>query len=330
MKAYTAAIIGCGSIGALKPDKYDFPGGENILTHAHALWQHERTRLIAICDTDEEKAHQAAQKWECEPFVSIADLFHTFNPDIVIVATPTSTHADVLLDVLSYGPRLVIAEKPFCTSYVEAEVVVKAYENAGIPLVINYTRRYVPEIRKMRNEIANGSWGKIYHCQVNYNRGIMHDGSHAINLCNWFFGNFKRGGMLPADPEIIDLDPVRFNNYDITYAAYMIFENCPHVFFCPSDGRKFGLFEIHIMTEGGRISLVDHSKKITIQKLMLEPTYGDYKTLSSNRQHIITQLHTALTRLVNNVVDCLNYNTPLFCTGKEALEVHKIYESIVK
>ena len=31
MNQYSIVIIGCGSIGALKPDHIDFPGSENIL-----------------------------------------------------------------------------------------------------------------------------------------------------------------------------------------------------------------------------------------------------------------------------------------------------------
>ena len=333
-KIYSAAVIGCGSIGGLKPDKYDSPGGKNILTHCHALQQHDRTALVAVCDSDEEKANQAREKWGCSAFLSTDDLFTCYKPDIVVVATPTETHAGVLMDVLGHGPGIVIAEKPFCSNYKEAKVVVDTYERAEVPIAVNYVRRYVAEIQILQMAIANGVWGEIYHCQVNYDRGLMRDGSHAIDLCRWFFGEFEYGSVIPEftegwamhkSPPITD-----FSTEDPTYAAHMAFDKCPHVFFCPSDGRKFGLFEIHIMTEKGRVSLVDNSGTMAIAHPVLEPTYGDYYSLPSSNRFFKTHLHTAMMELVDNVVDNLDNERLLLCSGLDALIVHQIYEEVVK
>ncbi len=63
MKQYTAAIIGCGSIGALKPDEYDHKEGKNILTHAHALYNNIQIKEIIFIDSDEDKMNAARMKW---------------------------------------------------------------------------------------------------------------------------------------------------------------------------------------------------------------------------------------------------------------------------
>ena len=48
MSIYKVSIIGCGSIGANKPDHIDSPITENILTHAHAVYHHQKTELFAL------------------------------------------------------------------------------------------------------------------------------------------------------------------------------------------------------------------------------------------------------------------------------------------
>ena len=55
-----AMVIGAGSIGAMKPDAYDYPGGKKTLTVAHALWNNEEIDLEYIVDTDPKKAKAAA------------------------------------------------------------------------------------------------------------------------------------------------------------------------------------------------------------------------------------------------------------------------------
>ena len=99
MKIYTAAIIGCGSIGTSKDSRYDSPESGNILTHAHAIHTHPYTRLLAVVDTNKEKAKEAAKKWDTYWNTSVPELYYGQGLwfDIIVVATPTETHHQVLM-----------------------------------------------------------------------------------------------------------------------------------------------------------------------------------------------------------------------------------------
>src|SRR4030067_222288 len=95
-KKYKAAVIGCGSIGALKDNKYDSPEmPHNILTHAHAYYDCPDTELVAVIDMDIEKAKKAGDKWGCSTDTDILN-FRNENIDIISVCTPTETHFDIL------------------------------------------------------------------------------------------------------------------------------------------------------------------------------------------------------------------------------------------
>ena len=62
---YNVLIIGAGSVGTSKPDKYDSPLTENILTHAHAVYNNDDLKIIGIVDKDLKKAKKAGKKWSC-------------------------------------------------------------------------------------------------------------------------------------------------------------------------------------------------------------------------------------------------------------------------
>jgi len=87
MNIYKVAIIGCGSIGANKPDHIDSPNSENVLTHAHAVSAHSRTELVAFVDIDKKKLRSARFKW---------------NPDIVA--------SDSIINLVLFGikPEIIM------------------------------------------------------------------------------------------------------------------------------------------------------------------------------------------------------------------------------
>lgn len=328
MKTYTAAVIGAGSIGALKAPEYDSPGGENILTHCHAIQAHPRTELIAAIDTNKEKAKAAAKKWGTQWYTSVPELYYDQGlwPDIIVVATPTEIHHEVLMQALHYSPKLVVAEKPFTDTIEQAREVIEAYERAGIPLMVDYIRRFDLTTQKVRDTIKAEEMGKVQSCRVIYTRGFKREGSHAIDLCNYFFGEY-RGGHIERHLVTLALDDYSVD--DPTYAVSLEYERCLNVFLTPADGRRFSVFEVDILLERGRIVFQEHGLKCAVFKTMPEPVYGDYDTLCYSPTIRETGLGRALLNLVNNAVRHLDSGEALLCDGRDALKVHEVLERVL-
>lgn len=330
MKTYTAAVIGAGSIGALKDEKYDNPTGGNILTHCHAIQTHPRTNLIAVIDTNREKAKEAAKKWGTEWYASVPELYYSTGlwPDIIVVATPTETHHEVLMQIANRGNvKLVIAEKPFTDNSEQAREVIEAYEKAGIPLMVDYIRRFDFTTQKVRDIIRSKELGFAQSCRVIYNRGLKREGSHAIDLMNFFFHRGCIGGHLEDSGLAGPL--ADYSRDDPTYAVYLKYEGCPHVFLTPADGRQFSIFEIDILFERGRIVFQEHGLKCAVFKTMPEPVYGDYDTLYYSPTTHETGLNRALWNLVDNAVNHLDSGEELLCSSRDALRVHEVLESLL-
>ncbi len=325
---YKAIVIGAGSIGAWKDDKYDSPITENILTHAHAYYSNPDIELEGIIDSDSIKGTLASSKWNTDYYRHHS--YMDYDPDIISVCTPTKTHKEILLDIIEAHPKIVIAEKPFCNNSKEAQEVKEVYEKAGIPIMINYPRDYVPEIIQLDSELNNGKYGKIYSAIFYYTRGLKHEGCHAIDLCRFLFGEY-RGGKANRANCIKDRD-----ENDPTVGAWMTFERCPHVFFSPCDGRQYKVFQLEIMTEKGKIILSQHGMYIDFYPLIEEPIWGGFQILSKDlRYRKPTQLNKSLEFLLKEAVTHLhnmelNKFDPnqLTCNADDALQVHKIIEHL--
>jgi hypothetical protein len=82
---------------------------------------------------------------------------------------------------------LVISEKPLCETAEQAKEICELYASEGIPILLNYTRRFIPELRELKQRFQDGEFGKLKTYQILFNRGALHTGTHAIDFMNWFF-----------------------------------------------------------------------------------------------------------------------------------------------
>lgn len=314
MKQYTVAIIGCGSIGALKPDNIDGPLSENILTHAHAVYAHPETNLMYVIDNDIEKAKQAAEKWQA---FYRTDLKFDIIPDIIIVSVPTNHHYQILSKLSEYKPGLIIIEKPFCQNLNELQ---RSLWGNKAPVLVNYTRRFVPGIINLKKKLDEDH---VLNCRVLYTRGF-HDGCHAIDLMNYFFGECISARRIRPS-KIVDRDV-----NDPTISIAMNYEKCDSVIFQPCDGREYGIFEIDICCRKNRYRLIDNSLYIERYPIIDENEWG-HKALGYSLTSVIRQetgLNTALYNLISNAVAFLNKKVELLCLPEDAIKVHDIMKEI--
>src|SRR6187431_1173126 len=88
------AVVGAGAFGR---------------NHMRVLHESPSAELVAVVDTEESRAAEAAAKYGCSEFTDFRDLVG--KVDAAVVAVPTSAHADVGCPLLEAGIDLLI-EKP--------------------------------------------------------------------------------------------------------------------------------------------------------------------------------------------------------------------------
>jgi predicted dehydrogenase len=173
-------IVGCGYIAetAHIPNALSIP----------------RAKLIAVCDSDEEKAARIRERFNVpESYTQVHELLDKSEIDAVLVCTPTSSHASIAIEAANAGKHVFI-EKPIALSSPEADRVIKAASRNGVNLMIGYQMRFLPNHLKVKELIKKGKIGITTYIemhsetlQIKPEDGILIDyGSHFIDLACWY------------------------------------------------------------------------------------------------------------------------------------------------
>src|ERR1051326_3014718 len=185
--AYQAAIIGAGRIGAL----LDHPQSPHVLTHAHGYSLCEDFEIAGFVDRDLEKAKAASHCWGGQAFECVEKLFQERAIDVVSVCVPDELHFETLLALAEQPVKFIFLEKPAVRSTAEANVVGSIYDRLQVRVLVNYTRRFVPEIRNIARAIKEGDFGAFVAGIGYYGKGLLHNGSHMVDLLHFLVGEVR-------------------------------------------------------------------------------------------------------------------------------------------
>jgi len=173
--------------------------------HAKVYAQEPNSRLVAVCDIDESKAKQTAEKFGAENYYTDFQELVT-NPDIaaVSVATPDFAHLDPTLAAIRAGKH-VLVEKPLTTTVEDAEKIVREAHQRGIKLMVDFHNRWNPCFLNIKASIDKGDLGtpsliyiRLSNARtvplswfpwVNKSNVAWFLGSHTVDICRWLFND---------------------------------------------------------------------------------------------------------------------------------------------
>jgi predicted dehydrogenase len=247
-----AAIIGCGFIAGLN----DIPKRDKaVRSHAKAYWLEPRAKLVAVADRDSARAREFASRWRVPRVYRTArTLMEAESPDIVSICTPDETHLDVFEECVgSPGLKAIWCEKPLGTDIRRAERLVQICQERGIVIAVNYQRRWDPLVGHLRQVVQEGKLGDLQRVVVYYGKGILHNGSHAIDLLLDWLG---RPQTLKVTGKIFDFVPG-----DPTVDAWLKMKGVP-VFLIGVDSRHYSLFEMDFLGTKGRAILANFGRRL--------------------------------------------------------------------
>jgi len=314
---FNVLIIGAGKIGAF----FDSPMSPETLTHAHAFSKHRGFNLIGFYDLDYKKAQRAAKLWKVKSFRSLADTFTENRIDIISVAVPDNSHYQVLKEIIQYHPKFVFAEKPLTTLFSSSRKIVNLFQKNKIPLLVNYSRRFVPEFIELKKEIDRKTYGKFLGGIGYYGKGILHNGSHLINLLKYYLGKIQIIDVIKSEKDFYDKDPsttviLKINSDQRFFLQHI---NC----------QNYSIFEIDLLFEKGRLRIVDSGFVIEKYNVKESPSFKGYYSLVG-RKIVKTSFNQALYHAVNHIFNVLNNKDKLLCPAEEASEDVKLCLTISK
>lgn len=261
--AYTIAVIGCGRIGSALEDD---PLRAKPASHIGAIRQlSDKLRLTAICDNDRERLLTCQRRWKVPKFyLDYREMILTEKPDIVSIATWTSSHMEIAVFAAEHGARGIVLEKPLALDLAQADRILSACRQHKVKLVINHERRWDPLFRKTKAIMDGGELGALRTVTGNVLCGpvapgswksvlddvgggpLLHDGTHLLDMIRWLAGDIRQVmGQVRRDDKRVGVET--------TALAWLQTETGVPVFIEAGGTRGYFNFEIDLQFENGRL-----------------------------------------------------------------------------
>ena len=211
---FNVGIIGLGYIGVQHLQKFSDVAGVEV---------------IAVADSNEDGLENATKSYEiANKFNDYNDLIALTNIDLVVVALPNYLHARVTIAALEAGHH-VLCEKPMATTLQDADAMCVAAKRTGrvLSIVKNFRWEFFgPDAFHLRNLIADGEFGNIYHVRAQYLRRRTFPPSGYMR---WNMSQEESGGgaLIDLGPHMLDLAMWLLDDYmprsvnGVTHAALM-------------------------------------------------------------------------------------------------------------
>jgi predicted dehydrogenase len=201
---YRAGIIGLGFIGgadqvsgdALGQQVRDLDG-----THLAALSGNHRLELVAGSSRDPGRRQRFAERTGRRTYADWQVMLQRERLELVSVATYAPQHADITVACARRGVRAVWCEKPIATRLPDAERMVAECTAAGTLLVVNHNRRFNPNYRRLREQLAAGELGELTSVGLRWGTGRLGNvGTHLIDATLMLTGRKVQAVSGTVDP----------------------------------------------------------------------------------------------------------------------------------
>lgn len=309
-------VVGCGRMGG----GYDTAtrAGEPPLSHAGAYSEHGGFRLVACVDPDAAAREAFMRRWKVPR--GHATLDEAGPADVISICSPTSLHARHLEQALRLKPRLVFCEKPLADSLEDAELWTRRCREAEVLLAVNHTRRWAPDVQRLREELAAGTWGRLLAITGYYTRGVLNNGSHLLDLVQFLVGPLRVIAAASPVADHTDGDPSVPALLQAGEVAVQL---------SVADARAFSLFELTIVTSAAMITMEAGGLRWSLRRIEDSPLYGGYRVLGEAKNRG-GEYSLALRAAIANLHNALTRGAPLHSTGETALDAHRLCTQIMQ
>ena len=190
MRKLKVAVVGVGNIGSIHADIYS---------------KLESVDLTAVCDTDQEKADEAATKFNCKAFYSVDSLLAEKPMEVASMCTKGEEnggdHYLPTIQLLEAGVH-VLGEKPISNNIEHARLMQKLAEEKNVRYGINLNHRFTPSAIKAKEWVDANRIGTIHMIDLTmwidnpvesspwFHLRALHP--HSFNILNYFVGPVKK------------------------------------------------------------------------------------------------------------------------------------------
>lgn len=161
--------------------------------------------LVAVADADPKTSAEVAGRFGANHhYTDHCDILKREDIDAVVIATPTSTHVQVIKDAAIAGKH-IFSEKPLGMTLDMCDEAIAAVQQAGVKLQLGFMRRFDAAYAMAKKKIDEGAIGQpvAFHA-ISRDKGrtslefarrensggmIMDMGVHDFDLARWLMSS---------------------------------------------------------------------------------------------------------------------------------------------
>ena len=177
-RKYRIGIVGLRGITSAVPQgpgpRAAYQGGkvgppfdrELIIGHAACLALMDHVEVAGYCDIVPDLLQEFGNNWrdrwpDAKPYTDYKQMLAEANLDILTVGTSDNRHADMVVDAANSGVKAIMCEKPLATTMDDANRMIKACEDNGVPLSVGHTKSWDPMYHKIRDMVRDRGIGQV-------------------------------------------------------------------------------------------------------------------------------------------------------------------------
>jgi predicted dehydrogenase len=292
--------------------------------------------IIAICDIRKEVLEQSKTAFGVSVHTSLESLL-TEKLDFVLITSTSTAHASAAMACANAQIPFLI-EKPIALSYKDSKLVCDIVQKSGVTTVVNYSMRFSPLSRKIKEYVSKGKCGDLLSVCVSSYRGyglygsgkrhpaitdpatsggwIIHHLTHIVDFAIWVAGPIKEVHSLTRTtaPEELQSEEVicallKFNSGAIGTVTDQVGALRDH--------------KIQVVGKLGGLTEVSNESKELLKFSSEDGPYGNYALIDPKTNY------TAVNGL-DHFLNCLKTGRPSEMPISEALAATQTCEAIKK
>lgn len=315
--SWRTVIVGLGQIG-LQAD-LALPADTHVYSHARAFDRHPAYSLVAGVDPCPGNRALFTQHYDLPALQGVGPELAAFAPEVVVIAVPTMAHAAVLEKILEHcRPKAVLCEKPLSYDPATSLRMVQDCEIAGCEMYVNYIRRADVAATEIRQRLVDGRLAKPIKGVAWYSKGVFNNGSHFIDLLQYWLGSVQSHLLLQAGRRLgQDFEPdflLRFTDGDVVFLA--------------AQEEHYSHYTLELVARNGRLRYDLGGEQVWWQAAIDSPTAPGYVVLDPKPKPV----HSDLSRIQWHVADqlscALRGESTSLCNARQALALINTIHSI--
>jgi predicted dehydrogenase len=313
--------------------------------HAHVYANQPHSKLVAVCDLNEARATEIAQKYGVSAVYSdYRQLLENPAVQAVSIATPDFAHREIAVAAAEAGKHILV-EKPLATTVADAEAIVKAAHKAGVKLMVDFHNRVSPPFIQAKQAVAGGELGKPTYIYARLSNttfvatqmlpwaskssALWFLASHTTDMAHWLLEDepkrvyaVSRSGILQELG--VDAPDLHVAILEFKQGAVVTLENA---WFLPETEPMVFNFKFEVLGSKGSL-YVNTSDHRTVQQ------YGPQKATLPDVFGLVNpdppRPNGFVLEAIARFVDAVVYDRPVLATGEDGLLVTRVLTAIAE